>query len=181
MKKLVLLVMVGIALYSCKDEERPIQQEEEVIEEINYYVTSGDYGLYCDSLYLKKETTKAVLKKTCDGEAIYSDTFINDEVKSFVDTIISNSSTFSIVDDFNSISNYLDSINFFELSDTVTFLTPADGPKSWVLDIKTNKRSKLIIITPNYTNQNLIIEELVQRLENFRNYHQSRIANLLGN
>ena len=50
MKKLVLLVMIAIVIYSCKDEDRPIQQEEEVIEEINYYAYSDGHGDYCDSI-----------------------------------------------------------------------------------------------------------------------------------
>ncbi len=182
MKKILLLALLSLVIYSCKDEDRPIQQEEEVIEEINYYAYSDGHGDYCDSIKIRDEITAVIFRKTmnCSLDPFYKGTFKNSETRFFIDTLNGKTDTVSLKQDFKSLSDSVEIRNYFELKDSLTFMSTLGNTK-WEIEIITNKRKKKIYIYIDYhTQPNYFAENLVSMLDNIRLYHKLRILNLQG-
>jgi hypothetical protein len=81
--------------------------------------------------------------------------------------------------DFKSIINFIDLNKFFEIGDSVSFRSVL-GQTRWEIEIQTNKRTKRISIYVKHQDPNYFAEELVNRLESFRNYHRLRVINIQG-
>ncbi len=125
-----------------------------------------------------KETVliKSKYSKSVELDSIYK--FYNKNVESFIDTLNGKQNILNIENDFDDITKYLDIDSFFELNDSVAIKYP--GFFHWSILVRTNKRDKNIYVYVNPTSTNILVEDLVYLLVNFNNYHQRRIANLLG-
>lgn len=184
MKNLLILAMLTIFIFACKDEGAEGPQEEEVIEEIFFHHYVDTDGNICDSVYINKETTTVIFKRFCENEPLFDTTFYNKDVgDSFIDsTFFDYDFTFEIQANLDSIFNFIDIERFFEFDDTTYInLTSASGGLNSKIKLTTNLREKNIVLKGKFSDEeNPYMKEIYLHLEIFNYYHLVRLTNLHG-
>lgn len=184
MKNLLILAMLTIFIFACKDEGAAGPQAEEFIEEIffyNYYV--GD-GRICDSIFIYKNSSKVKYRRNCDDLPLFDTTFIFSDISdSFIDTFSLENPTIYYKATSDSIKKYLDLEKFFELDDTlkINVASISNGISGSKIRIITNLREKQIhFIGDQFFYGNFYIRDFYSLLWDYSIYHYHRLKNIHG-
>ncbi len=179
MKNLLILSMLTIFFFACKDEGEAGPQEEEVIEEIIYTVYKENEGFTCDTLILKSDSSLVIFKTRCENNPNYIEKFYNEDVLHFIDTLVNRPELkidlkYKFEDIFDSTALKF----FYDLPENSTHnIFNSIVNYSFSIKTITNKQEKIVNFNFKRKNEYDIIDSLLLKLFEIREYHVLRLAN----
>lgn len=134
MKKILLLALLSLVIYSCKDEERPVQQEEEIIQIVQKLLKFECLTNCTETLTIKQNEISFKIEN--DEKDEYGN---NIKEVTFDTTMTINLSEWEKILSYISINEFMELDSFYG-QDENTFGTEA----YYDIEVKTNKREKVI-------------------------------------
>ena len=156
-------------LVACEEDSQQSPNEEEVIEEIFYYLNMFNEGQSCDSVFLYKDSAHFITRVRCDTLPLADTTFQYDLSPSSY--TYQNFVTQQSVS-YDSLVRFINLDKFSQFEDT-TYEKIINLGINWKIRIKTNKRTiEKYFTTVGLRDENLYAEDMFRNFFHFKEYYR---------